>query len=76
MTFGDTVFVLRVLGTLSNQAEYWAIYLRVSGEVDRDNFARLLRGYEVDGKIRESDLLEVGFVPDNPAKPGNETGVT
>ena len=65
LTHDDTVFVLSILPTMPPPSEYWAIFLRVSGRVDRNSFVRLLRGGEVDEQTREAFILEVGFVPPN-----------
>ena len=62
LTFDNTVFVLRVLPDLL-PAEYWAIYLSVSGHIDCDNFLRLRRGEEVDQETRDAVILEIAFSP-------------
>jgi hypothetical protein len=58
-TLEDTVFVLRVVPELPGKSE--AVYLRVSGKVDRGAFLKALRGQEVDPGTADATVLEIGI---------------
>ena len=67
----DTVFVLAVFPNLPDgRYAHWAIYLRVSGKVDRDDFVRAIRGEAVPNAVRDARLLEFGLSPPDPASLG------
>lgn len=59
-TLEDTVFVVLVFPE-SSDGDNWAIYLRVSGKVGRDNFIKLLRGEDVNQETKDATILEIGF---------------
>ena len=67
-TFEDTVFVLRVFPELVKGRNY-AIYLTVSGKIDRNDFIKLLRGKDVNQRVKEAIILEVGFIEPSIIQP-------
>lgn len=60
-TFEDTVFVLDVL---PKSEDRWAVYLKISGKVDRDGFICLIRGTAPVWSRTSASVLEVGFTSD------------
>lgn len=67
----DTIFVLAVFPNLPDgRYAHWAIYLKVSGKVDRESFIRAIRGIAVPDAVRTARLLEFGLSPPDPASLG------
>ena len=68
LTADDTVFVLNIFPDLPDgRYQNWAIYLRVSGKVDTQDFFNLLQGDEtVSSSVKEAEILEFALVPDDP----------
>jgi hypothetical protein len=68
-TVEDTVFVLLVFPDLPNGPyKSWGVYLRVSGQVDRESFINVLRGQPVSAEVSNAQVLEYGLVPADPTK--------
>jgi hypothetical protein len=63
----DTIFVLSIFPDLPDGIyQFWAIYLRVEGKVERDQFLALIRGQPGSGAIGNPKVQEIGYVPANP----------
>jgi hypothetical protein len=70
-TLDDTIFVLRVFPELMDDLYGpWSIYLRVGGKVEPKAFLDLLRGEDVSDEVRQAELLELAFSPDDPVGVG------
>ncbi len=70
-TLDDTIFVLRVFPELVDDLYGpWSIYLRVGGKVEPEAFLDLLRGEGVSDEVRQAELLELAFSPDDPVGVG------
>lgn len=68
-TLEDTVFVLSVFPALADgRYDHWAIYLRVSGQVDRESFISLLRGGPASEEVKQARVLEIALSPDDPTR--------
>jgi hypothetical protein len=66
-TLEDTVFVFLVFPELPMENN-WAVYLRISGKVDRESFIKLLRDQAVDQNIKDAVVLEIGFSDPQPSR--------
>lgn len=66
-TLEDTVFVLVVFPDLPDgRYANWAIYLKVSSKVSREDFIKVIRGESVTEKVKNAKVLELGLSPDDP----------
>jgi hypothetical protein len=54
-----TVFAVHLFPRLPGLG--WFIYLRISGEIRRDDFLKVLRGHDVEQKVRDAEILEFGL---------------
>jgi len=54
-----TVFAVHLFPRLTGLG--WFIYIRISGEIGRDDFLKVLRGYDVEQKVRDAEILEFGL---------------
>jgi len=54
-----TVFAVHLFPRLPGLG--WFIYLRISGEIGRDDFLKVLRGHDVEQRVREAKILEFGL---------------
>jgi hypothetical protein len=62
LTSHNTVFVIYVLPEL-RPSDRFMVFLSVSGNIERNEFLRLLRGEEVDQTTKDSWVIEIGFIP-------------
>lgn len=66
-TLEDTVFVLSVFPDFPDgRYANWAIYLRVSGKVNREDFIKVIRGESVTENVKNAKVLEFSLSPDDP----------
>lgn len=64
----DTIFVIAVFpGLPDGRYAHWAIYLRVSGKVDRESFVRAIQGEATSDAVRGAKVIEYGLSPPDPA---------
>jgi len=69
-SFEDTIFVLTVFPDVqdtNNRYANWAIYLKVAGKIKRDEFIEIIHGKPVSENVKNAELLQIGFSPDNLA---------
>ena len=66
-TLDDTVFVLSVFPDLpDDRYANWAIYLRLSGKVNREDFIKVIRGESVTENVMTAKVLEFSLSSDDP----------
>ncbi|HEX5417669.1 MAG TPA: hypothetical protein VFZ25_18585 [Chloroflexota bacterium] len=68
----DTIVAIAVFPDLPDgRYAHWAIYLKVSGKIERDSLVRVLLGEPTGAAVRDARLLEFGLSPPDPASTGD-----
>jgi hypothetical protein len=63
-TLDDTAAVLSVFpGLADDQHQYWAIYLRIGGQIDEQSIRAALRGAPAPSAVQQAQILEIGYLP-------------